>query len=467
MEIAEIFNSLKDASLKDRSEAIEIRINRLKKLRVAVLEHQDRIIEALERDFKKPAAETLMTEIYPVISEIDHTLKNLPSWTKKRFESTPFTLTGTRSYVRATPKGVVLIISPWNYPFNLALSPLITALAAGNKVVVKPSEISFFTSKVVRSVIERAFSAQDVVCLEGDAKATQSLLQFQFDHIFFTGSTEVGTLVYQQASQNLIPVTLELGGKSPVVITPSSDLELAAQRIVWGKFLNAGQTCVAPDYLLVPKKLKSSLLALLIKEIERMYGATPQIQVKSSDLASIINSRHYERLCQMIEESLKNGARIEYGGVQDSQSKRLSPTLIGSVNESQSLMTSEIFGPLLPLIEYDDLEDAIAFINRRPHPLALYVFGQDTKQTSIVVNQTLSGGVCVNDVILHLAHPQLPFGGVGKSGFGAYHGYAGFKEFSHLRSIFMRHFGSSLLRHLAPPYNIRTLVRSFEFLLKR
>jgi acyl-CoA reductase-like NAD-dependent aldehyde dehydrogenase len=339
---------------------------------------------------------------------------------------------------------VVLIISPWNYPFGLALSPLVGAIAAGNCAVIKPSELSPATSAVIADLLNRHFPPELIQVVEGDAAVSQALLRERFDHIFFTGGTRIGQIVMKAAAKHLTPVTLELGGKTPCIVDRDIDLTETAKRIAWGKFLNAGQTCVAPDYLLVQETIQQPLLQALQQAIEDFYGTNP---AASPDYGRIINQRQFERLVGLL-----NSGDIHYGGAFDPDSRYLAPTLMTNLSPEAPVMAEEIFGPILPILTYSSLEEAITLVNERPKPLALYLFSKNPQKQAQVLETTSSGGVCINDTIMHLGVTDLPFGGVGPSGMGRYHGKASFDTFSHFKSVLKRPFWlESGLRY--PPYS--------------
>jgi len=429
----------------------------LKKLKSALIENEDLFLGALKKDMDKPPAEAYSSEIGFVLNEIDHALAHLNSWARRRKVRTPFLWFPASSRVVPEPKGVVLIIGPWNYPIGLLLAPLVGALAAGCTAVLKPSELSPESSSALAGVIGGTFDDREVAVVEGKAETAQKLLGEDFDHIFFTGSARVGKIVMAAAARRLTPVTLELGGKNPCVIDREVDLAVAARRIVWGKFFNAGQTCVAPDYLLVPRPLKAPLLEKLRDSIESFYGPDPK---ESPDYARVINDRHFSRLTGLMGEG-----EIVIGGEADPAARYLAPTVIDNVAWNHRVMEEEIFGPVLPVLEYESLDEAISAVNARPRPLALYFFSSDRKRRERIIRETSSGGVCFNDTVIHILPPRLPFGGVGRSGMGSYHGRASFDTFTHFKSVMIRSFRLDLsLRY--PPYRtpLRTLKKVLRFL---
>lgn len=402
------------------------RLESLRNLKVAIESHMHEIETALWNDLHKSAHETYLTETSIVLHELKNNIRNLHRWSKPEKVRTPYFLLPSRSRIIKEPYGLVLVMSPWNYPFQLSIAPLIAAIAAGNSVVLKPSPDAPHTAKVIEKIVGQAFGEQHVALFHGDVEMNQALLQQRFDYIFFTGSPRIGKIVMQAASQNLTPVTLELGGKSPCVVNADADLDVAARRIAWGKYLNAGQTCVAPDYLLVHRSVKDMLLVKIKEYISTFYGNNPQ---QSHDYPRIINERSLDRLTTLLK-----GEKIYFGGQSDRSNLYLSPTIIDQVLPQSPIMQEEIFGPILPVLTYEKEEEAIDYINKHEKPLALYYFGKE-KNGRKFIDQTSSGGACINDVILHLANSRLPFGGVGESGMGSYHGRNGFDTFSHRRSV--------------------------------
>lgn len=402
------------------------RLESLRNLKVAIESHMHEIEAALWNDLHKSAHETYLTETSIVLHELKNNIRNLHRWSKPEKVRTPYFLLPSRSRIIKEPYGLVLVMSPWNYPFQLSIAPLIAAIAAGNSVVLKPSPDAPHTAKVIEKIVGQAFGEQHVALFHGDVEMNQALLQQRFDYIFFTGSPRIGKIVMQAASQNLTPVTLELGGKSPCVVNADADLDVAARRIAWGKYLNAGQTCVAPDYLLVHRSVKDMLLVKIKEYISTFYGNNPQ---QSHDYPRIINERSLDRLTTLLK-----GEKIYFGGQSDRSNLYLSPTIIDQVLPQSPIMQEEIFGPILPVLTYEKEEEAIDYINKHEKPLALYYFGKE-KNGRKFIDQTSSGGACINDVILHLANSRLPFGGVGESGMGSYHGRNGFDTFSHRRSV--------------------------------
>lgn len=429
------------------------RIARLARLRDALAARRGELAAAMRADFGKHPAETELSEIQPTLGEISHTMRHLRRWMRPKRTRTPLQLAGARSLVRYEPRGVVLVLAPWNYPVYLTLPPLVAAVAAGNCAFLKPSEKVPLTSAVLREIVEAAFPPDEVAVFLGDRTVAETLLELPFDHVFFTGSGAVGRKVMAAASRHLASVTLELGGKSPVVVDESARIPLAAERIAWGKLLNAGQTCVAPDYALVHASRVEELVARLGRAIERLYGRTPEQRARSGDFPRMIDTAAAARLRGWLDEAVQRGARIELGGEVDVDARYVAPTIVTGVPADAALMREEIFGPVLPIVPFRALDDAIAAIRARPKPLALYVFAERPEAVRRVVEGTSSGGVAVNDVVVQLANSELPFGGVGPSGTGSYHGWWGFRELSHEKAELVQS-RYSLTRLLHPPYGL-------------
>lgn len=426
--IKEVIKNQREFFINNKTRSLEFRLEQLESLRRAILEDQEKICKALNEDLYKSEMEAYMTEIGPCLQEIGEAIKNLKNWMKpQKVKSTRY-FPLSNSFTINEPLGGVLIIAPWNYPFNLIIAPLIGAIAAGNCAILKPSEMATHTAAVVQDLINKVFCSDHVEVIQGDAEVAAELLAEKFDYIFYTGGEKVGKLVMEAAAKNLTPLTLELGGKSPCIVDENIADEKAAARIVWGKFLNAGQTCVAPDYILVHKNVRDFFLLLLKENIEKVYGDK---LIERKDYGRIINRKHFHRL----EKLLTQGEKV-CGGKVDEERLFIPPTVIKKLPENSLIMREEIFGPILPVFEYEKIEDAIAFVNARPKPLALYIFSKDKNIQDKVIAETSSGGVCVNDVMVQLSPTNLPFGGVGTSGFGKYHGRSSFETFSNLKSIF-------------------------------
>jgi aldehyde dehydrogenase (NAD+) len=399
----------------------------LLKLLVTVQEHEAEIIKALQDDFKKPAFEAVFTETEYIVNELKQTIKNIHKWAKPEWVLPSLLNFPSTDYLYKEPFGKVLIIAPWNYPYQLAFSPLIAAVAAGNQVVAKPSELTPNTSKIIAKIIRKTFDENHVKCIEGGTEVAQTLLAQRWDYIFFTGSVAVGKIVAKAAAENLTPVTLELGGKNPCIIEQSAHLKLAAKRIVWGKFLNAGQTCIAPDYLLVHQSIKPKLIEFLKAEIILAYGENPEI---SPDYPRIINEKNWKRQLALMENET-----ILLGGLSSAEDFYLSPTLLDEPSLDNLVMKEEIFGPILPILAYETEADLERIISRYEKPLSLYVFTNKKTFAKKIIAQYSFGGGCINDTIIHFANKRLPFGGVGHSGIGAYHGKRSFDLFSHHKAV--------------------------------
>lgn len=409
---------------------VSFRRQQLKKLYTSILEYSSELEAALYSDFKKCKFETNLSEITISLLSIKYALKHINSWSKAQKVRGSLLNFRSSDCIIPEPYGVSLIISPWNYPFLLAIDPLIAAISAGNCVVLKPSELSPATSSVIQRMLDNIFPSEYIAVIQGDADVSKQLLEVRFDKIFFTGSTRTGRLVYEAAAKNLTPVTLELGGKSPCIVSESANLSLAAKRIIWGKMMNAGQTCIAPDYILVSKNRKEQLIATLIETIELFYGKNIQA---NPDFPRIINEGHFSRL-----QALLSCGAIVFGGQTDRNDLYISPTIIDNVTWDSEIMKDEIFGPILPILEFECFDEIVEKIKKLEKPLALYIFSEDKKEIKTVLQNCSFGGGCVNDTISHLLNHRLPFGGVGNSGIGSYHGKFGFNTFSHFKSIVKR-----------------------------
>ncbi len=414
-----------------RTRPLEFRQEQLAGIARFVKERESEIENAIQQDLGRPALEIYASETALVASEVALTRKHLRSWAKPQRVPTSMVAQPGKSRIYHDPLGVVLIIGPWNYPLQLVLAPLVGAIAAGNCAIVKPSEVAPTISELLAAQLPEYVDPECVKVVQGGVEETTELLAQQFDYIFYTGNGSVGRIVMEAAAKHLTPVTLELGGKSPCLVDQQADLDVAAKRIVWGKFYNAGQTCVAPDYVLVHKAVEEGLLSRLKETVEAFYGGDPR---KSPDYGRIVNARHHRRLMKLLPGS----GTIVTGGAADEEARYIAPTILRDVPESAPIMADEIFGPILPVIAVNDMEQAIAFVNHRPKPLALYLFSSDPLVQQSVLERTTAGGVTVNHALLHLAVPALPFGGVGPSGMGAYHGRASFETFSHKKSVLVK-----------------------------
>ena len=422
---------------------------KLRALLEALMAHRAEAQAALAADFRKSPEEVDLTELYPVISEIKDALRHLPRWMKPRRVPTPIGLFGSAGTIIHEPRGVALIISPWNYPIYLTLGPLVSAIAAGNCTILKPSEFTPNTTAFLRKLLAGLFPEEEVALVEGAAEVAQSLLALPFDHIFFTGSPAVGKVVMKAAAEHLTSVTLELGGKSPVLVDADANLREAARKIAWGKCLNGGQTCVAPDYVLVHEQVHDALVEELKKAIESFYGEDAAARKASPNLARIVNAHHLARIKTLLDTS---DATVAFGGDSNAATRYMAPTLLTEVDPASPVMQEEIFGPLLPILKVPDMEAAVAFVNARPKPLALYVFSRNRRKAESLIARTTAGGGCINDTILHFAHTGLPTGGVNTSGFGKAHGIHGFEAFSNARGILRQRTRFSAIQLMYPPY---------------
>ncbi len=453
VEVQEIFSAMRAESRRVQMPSWTERANRLRRLRALVVDHERALCEAINGDFGHRAhQETRIAEIFPSIQAINHALKHGAKWMKPSKRSTGTWFKPASSWILPQPLGVVGIMVPWNYPLNLAVAPMVSALAAGNRVMLKQSELTPRFAALFKALIERIFNADEIAVINGDAMVARGFSSLPFDHLLFTGSTAVGQQVMLAASENLSPVTLELGGKSPAIIGPGADFEKSVERIVFGKALNAGQTCVAPDYVMVPAHQEQRFAESAQRAFDKLY---PDLHC-NSDYTSIITTRHFSRLEELLADAVNGGAsetRLSKT-LPNPQTRRFPLTLLTGVNSGMSVMKEEIFGPLLPVLGYDDISDAIEYVNARPRPLALYLFERDRHTVDQVMHGTVSGGVSINDTLLHVAQDDLPFGGVGGSGMGAYHGEFGFRNFSQMKPVFRqsRIGGAWLLR---PPYGKR------------
>ena len=452
---SELFVSQLPTSIAWRSSTLVERKERLTKVLNWINAHQEAIHEALWLDFNKPAPEVDLNEIFPVTSEIKHCLKNLSNWMRPQPQPTPLPMFGTSAFVVAEPKGRALLISPWNFPFNLAIGPLVSALAAGCTAILKPSEYAPHTAQLVFDLVSDLFAPHEVAVCLGEKEVASELLALPFDHIFFTGSPAIGKIVMRAAAQHLSSVTLELGGKSPVILDASADLKDAAEKLIWGKFVNCGQTCIAPDYILVPEDKKEIFIGHAREVLTRYYDPEGKGISQSPDYARLINTKHFERISQLLEDALQKGAQVEAGGELDEDSRYLAPTLISGITEDMLVFQEEIFGPILPILSYNHLNDALALIHSQPKPLALYFFGKDDSRAKRVMRETSSGNLVINDCVLHFLHSELPFGGVNNSGIGKAHGKYGFLAFSNEKGVLKQRIGFNNVSLLRPPYGIR------------
>lgn len=448
-DIPQIFAEQKDFAKKIRTSTARERIKKLKKLERAILKHRAVLAEGMWKDLHKPKTEVDIMEIYPTLSELRFAVKHLKRWTKDKRVSTPLAFFGARSKVHFEPKGVCLIISPWNYPFQLLFAPLISAIAAGNTAILKPSEFTVHTVAVMKDIINECFSPQEVVIIEGGVPESTALLKLKFNHIFFTGAPSIGKIVMEAAAKNLSSITLELGGKSPTIIDETADLETTCRRVTWAKYINAGQTCVAPDYILVHKSKKEAFVSKMIEQIKEFYSNEAQ---KSADYVRIISEKHHKRLKSSLDNALLQGGEVAYGGSLDKADKYIQPTLVTDVPLETELMQEEIFGPILPIITYKDKQEVINLIDSKEKPLSLYIYSKSKKNIQYFIDNTTAGGTCINMSAIHVGNPYLPFGGINNSGIGKSRGHYGFIEFSNERAILDQEIFSPL-EQMMPPYN--------------
>ncbi|MCX2573783.1 aldehyde dehydrogenase family protein [Pedobacter sandarakinus] len=452
--IKSVFNLQQQHQFTLRETDAKIRAGKLKKLKHVLVAAEEEIFAALEKDLRKSKFETAVTELYFIYAELDHAIKNVKTWMKPKSAGRTMTNLFARNRIYSEPKGVCLIVAPWNYPFQLIMSPLISAIAAGNCAIIKPSELSLHTAAIIAKLIKKAFEPEEVACFEGDAEVSTALLKLPFDHIFFTGSIAIGKVVMEAAAKNLSSVTLELGGKSPAMIDRSANLKKAAEKIAWGKLVNAGQTCIAPDYVLIPAELEQQFIEHYQIAVLKMFFNGSDINL--SVYGKIINEKQFQRLDHLINNAIADGAKITFGGERNSDTLTINPTVLTQVNGNNAVMQEEIFGPILPIITYNHLDEAIHFINTKNKPLSLYIFSEDNGNVDEILTHTSAGGTCVNDVLVHISNPNLPFGGVNSSGMGSCHGIYGFKNFTHERSVmFQSKFG--LTKLIYPPYNMALL----------
>jgi len=438
--LEKLITGQRDFFSSSRTKDIGFRIEQLKTLEKAIKANEKNILEALKRDLSKPEFESYAAEIGFVLNEIKYASKNVWRWSKAERVRTPLLQFPASSYIYSESLGNVLIIGPWNYPFQLIMAPLVGSIAAGNCSILKPSEFAPASSKLIARLVEQNFDPGYLSAVEGGSDIAKKLLEHKFDHIFFTGSADTGRLVYSAAAKNLTPITLELGGKSPCIVDKNINIEYSAKRIIWGKFFNAGQTCIAPDYLLAHSSVKKMLLDSMAEYVKKFYEKTP------GDYAGIINQAHFERLSGLLE------GNIVVGGKTNISNLYISPTIITDVSWEDKIMQNEIFGPILPVLEYINLDEAIAKINKNPKPLAIYIFSNDKEVQDKILRGTSSGGVCINDCLSHISSEHLPFGGIGGSGIGNYHGKFSFDTFSHKKSVMKKSFRLDIpLRY--PPYS--------------
>jgi len=413
----------------------------------------DRLQYIIEKDYRKSPTEFLVSEAFIVQQELKYTIKQLKSWIKPHRVGTPLVMLGTRSHYFHEPKGVCLIISPWNYPFSLTIKPLISCIAAGNTAIVKPSELTPHASGIIKEMVTELFEPEEVTVVEGGVEVSQHLLALPFNHIFFTGSTEVGKIVMEAAAKHLASVTLELGGKSPTIVDASANIRLAGERIAWGKWLNNGQTCIAPDYVLAHQAIADDLVTAIEQATQKMYDPDRKGIQQSPDYDRIVNEKHFYRLQGLLNQAKQAGATVAMGGTTDVEERFIAPTVLMGVDTEMDIMQEEIFGPILPIITYEDQEEALNIIRQLPKPLALYLFTKDPKIRAYFLRNSSAGGTVINETLIHYGQPALPFGGVNHSGFGKSGGKFGFAEFSNLRGVMTQRYGT--IKPFYPPYTDR------------
>lgn len=449
VEIQRIFDLQKKNQYKLGNTTAAQRRAKLKKLHEAVLKYRPQIKEALYEDYRKHPSEVDLTEIYPVTSELKDARKHLGGWMREKGVKTPLAMMGSSSKVRHEPKGVVLIISPWNFPINLTLGPLVSAISAGNAVMVKPSEMTPNASAIMKKIVQEVFDENEVALLEGGVNTSVELLKMPFNHIFFTGAPSIGKIVMKAAAENLTSVTLELGGKSPTIVDETANVNIAAKRTAWAKYVNNGQVCIAPDYLFVHESKKAEFITAFKKHMKSFYSDDAS---NESSYARIVNQHHYKRVKGYVDDAVSKGATIEAGGNFDGQQDYIAPTLMTNVALNSKLMTEEIFGPVLPVFGYNNIDEVISQINAGEKPLALYIYSKKGKNIKHIIGNTRAGGTCVNHNAAHFFNTNLPFGGSNNSGIGKAHGRDGFESFSNARGIFKQHVPNAL-DLLMPPYN--------------
>jgi aldehyde dehydrogenase (NAD+) len=455
-----IFEAQKKKSLELRNGSLADRKRKLKLLLDWILAYRSEITTAVQKDLGKPEVEVELSEILPVTSEIRHALANLNRWARPKTVPTPLLMLGTRSKIHYEPKGVVLIIAPWNYPLNLTLSPLVSAIAAGNAAIIKPSERTPATSALLQKLIDEIFDQDEITVIQGAVPETQELLALPFDHIFFTGSPTVGKIIMAAAAKNLTSITLELGGKSPAIIDETANATDAAKKLVWGKFTNCGQTCIAPDYILVHQSKYTEVKEKLISFTQKFYPVSQSLD-SAMNYAGIIDKKHLTQLDGVLKDATEHGASLAMGGEVNEANNFMSPTILENVSLESNAMKEEIFGPILPLISYEHLDEAIEIINSKPKPLALYLYTNSKSNRRRIISETSSGGVNINDNLIQFSNLNIPFGGVNNSGIGKSHGYHGFMAFSNEKPVMKQRVGITGISVFYPPYTnwVRKLVR--------
>lgn len=461
--IHSIFSRQQKNTFAIRTSSVHERKIKLKSILNYIENNTEKIQEAIYADFKKNPTEVLISEVMIVKGEINHILKNITEWAEPQRVNTPISMFGSASWVQMESKGNCLIISPWNYPFNLAIKPLVQAIAAGNTIILKPSELTPNTARLISEMATSLFPENEIAVIEGGLEVSTELLKLPFNHIFFTGSPNVGKIVMTAAAKNLTSVTLELGGKSPIIIDETANLKKTAQKLAWGKYFNNGQTCIAPDFAFVHESVKKEFLTNTIEAIQKMYNADGQGVENSESYCRIVNLRHFNRVKFLIDDAITKGAKLVCGGEFNEKTRYISPTILENVDESMQILKEEIFGPVLPVLAYTEIDEVLNKINSLPKPLALYIASSNTKKSNYILNNTSAGGTVINDTLMHYGHTELPFGGVNNSGIGKSGGRWGFLEFSNQRAVVKQKFGNNSL--IYPPYSgkVNKLVR---FLIK-
>lgn len=449
--IRELFNSQKQNAPLVKAAPLSSRKEKLKRLKAAIESFEEEIIAALHKDLRKPAFESCVWEIYLMYGEIDHALKHLSDWAKPHQMPSHLMMLMNDNKLMYEPKGVCLIVGPWNFPFQLTIGPLISSIAAGNCNIIKPASMTPATSAIVAKLIKETFSPNEIAVVEGDSKVATELLSLPFDHIFFTGSPSVGKIVMNAASKHLTSVTLELGGKSPVIIDETCNLDKAAAKITWGKYANSGQACIAPDYAFVHESKLPKFVELMKKSIKEKYYVGDNLN--KSDYCKIVNLGNFNRVKGYFDDAISKGAKVEVGGVFEENDLTIHPTVMTGISKDSSIMEEEIFGPILPILTYKNLDEVTEYINCKDKPLALYIFSSKTKNINKILKSTTAGGTCVNDVMIHFTNPNIPFGGVNTSGIGNAHGFFGFKAFSHERSVMTQSALGDFNSIVHPPYS--------------
>lgn len=455
--IETLFQLQKNHAPRINHSSADERISKIKSIKSYITDasNEKRLIEAIRHDLRRPVVEVLVGEVVTVTNEIDFVSKNLRQWLKPKKVSTPLTLAGSSSYIYYESKGSSLIISPWNYPFQLAVTPLIYSIAAGNTTIIKPSEYSAATSAFLQEMLDQLFDDSEVKIVQGAVEESQELLNCPFDHIYFTGSTHVGKIVMKAAADHLSSITLELGGKSPCIVDETANIKSCAESITWGKFFNTGQTCIAPDYILIHESKYDSFIKQLKSTIESRFNPSGKGIIHSQDLGRIISERHYVRAKALLSDAAEKGAKVIYGGDYTDEERYIGPTLLTGVNDRMRIMNEEIFSPILPIIPFSNIGEIIKQITRLPKPLAMYIFSKDQKKIESYLNNTTSGGTVINDTLIHYGNHNLPFGGVNYSGIGKSHGQYGLYAFMNERGVMHQHLGTTKILH--QPYDEKTL----------